>query len=75
MKEKTENRICTVCQEERRTTVREEEESIYICEQCLRTEVRDDWLNRAEAKKLAKWTGWIILIIIFVVGYFIGKLF
>ena len=73
MKDKNIHRTCTVCLNDRRTTISKDEEAIYICEICLRNEVRDAWLEKGDAKKLAKSMAWMVMLIIFVVGILLGK--
>ena len=52
MTEKTEFRICKICEVERRTTVRFEEEAVYICEQCFKKDEVREYLLRKHSSKV-----------------------
>ena len=71
MPEKKEWRVCLNCLEEKRTTVRKEEEEKYYCEQCLKRIARTA-LKQSSPKKGLNILIWTIVISV-IIGYLIGK--
>lgn len=69
MSEKIEHRICLVCEQEKRTTVRKEEKEDYICEECLRGNIYDEAVKGLKGMK-----GFIIITIVGVIAFLIGYL-
>ncbi len=70
--EPTEKRKCLVCKKVKVTTVRRTEESIFVCEQCLRGKVRTEYLEKMSGSDRVTLAS-ILLLAIFVVGFLIGK--
>lgn len=71
--EKIIHRVCSVCGKNKRTTVSEFEQAVFICEKCL----RGDIYNKA-VEGLSTWKPFVYIILILIVGmvlgYFIGKI-
>ena len=68
MTEPTEYRVCLRCNEGKKTTVREEEEENYYCEECLKE------IARVALKESSPVKGFIIIGIVAIIAYLLGKL-
>ena len=64
----TEIRFCLRCDEVKKTTVLEEEEKKYYCEDCLKE------IARVALKESSPVKGFIIIGIVAIVAYLLGKL-
>ena len=67
MTEPTELRVCLNCNEEKRTTVRKEEEVDYYCEECYKK------IAKVALGKSTPVKGFIILGIAALIAYILGK--
>ena len=73
MPEPTEHRTCTICKKERRTTISELEEKIYICEICLRDKGRKLLLGTTFKTDSLAWKGLVWIAGALVLGILLGK--